>query len=104
MQPSRPAPFVHDAALRERLGRHLASHTVRPIDDPSAKRAAVAVLVVPSEPGSDDHDPSPDVPTPMTGVPGDTTGFDGTVSGVAGGAALPPKKPAAPPPRLLSPS
>ena len=42
----------------------------------------------PSEAGSDENDPSPDVPTPMTGVPGDTTGFDGTVAGVAGGAAV----------------
>lgn len=88
MHPDRPAPFVHDDTLRHRLVTHLASHPVRAIDDPTARRAAVAVLVVPSVEGSDEVDPSPDVPTEMTGVPGDTDGFDGTVTGVAGGAAL----------------
>lgn len=84
----RHQPVPHDGALRERIAGHLARHEVHEIDDPSARRAAVAVVIVPSVAGSDPVDPYPDVPVSMDGVPGDVDGFDGTMSGVAGGAAI----------------
>jgi 8-oxo-dGTP pyrophosphatase MutT (NUDIX family) len=84
----RHEPLAHDGVLRASIARHLDSHEVREIDDPSARRAAVAVVVAPSVVGSDPVDPYPDVPVSMDGVPGDVDGFDGTMSGVAGGAAL----------------
>lgn len=81
-------PVAHDAELRRRIVEHLGRHRLHEIDDPLARRAAVALVVVPSEEGSDDHDPYPEVPVSMHGVPGDVRGFDGTMAGVAGGAAF----------------
>jgi 8-oxo-dGTP pyrophosphatase MutT (NUDIX family) len=81
-------PLIHDDALRERITDHLGRHQLHEISDPDARRAAVALVVVPSEEGSDPHDPYPDVPGSMDGVPGDVHGFDGTMAGVAGGSAF----------------
>ena len=78
----------HDGALRDRIARNLAAHTVRVVPHGDEKRAAVAIVVVGSEAGSDIHDPFSFTPEEMAVVPGDITGFDGAVAGVAGGAAF----------------
>ncbi|MFZ2442213.1 MAG: hypothetical protein WAW51_07620, partial [Ilumatobacteraceae bacterium] len=72
----------HDPALREQLARNLAAHDLRSIPHGNEKRAAVAIVVVPSEPGSDPDDPywAANLPEHMGDVPGDVTGFDGSVS------------------------
>jgi 8-oxo-dGTP pyrophosphatase MutT (NUDIX family) len=74
--------------LRASMAANLAAHTVRTIVPDDRKRAAVAIVVVDSEPGSDMHDPYVETVLDMSVVPGDTTGFDAHVEGVAGGAAF----------------
>ena len=80
--------IIHEPALRERLAGNLATHRLRVVPHGAEKRAAVAIVVVPSEAGSDPDDPYAHVPEDMSSVPGDLTGFDGSVSGVAGGASF----------------
>ena len=80
--------IVHDAVLRTTLERNLAAHPLRAIPHGNEKRAAVAILVVPSEAGSDTHDPLAFTAQDMSLVPGDLSGFDGSVTGVAGGASF----------------
>ena len=76
-------------ALRERMTRHLDAHQVREVPHDDRKRAAVAIVVVDSEP-DDDHDPYPATvgDIDMSVVPGDTAGLDGRMLGVSGGAAF----------------
>lgn len=78
----------HDVALRDRVAKNLAAHTVRAVAHGDEKRAAVAIVIVGSEVGSDVRDPFSFTPEEMAVVPGDITGFDGAVAGVAGGAAF----------------
>ena len=80
----------HDADLRNRISRNLAAHQLLAEPPGVEKRAAVAIVVVPSEAGSDPTDPyaAANPPENMAVVPGDIAGLDGTVSGVAGGAAF----------------
>lgn len=80
--------IVHDAALRTTLEQHLAAHPLRAVPHGTGKRAAVAILVVPSEAGTDTHDPFAFSPEAMSNVPGDLTGFDGSVTDVAGGSSF----------------
>ena len=82
--------IVHDSALRERLLRNLTAHRLLTEPQGTEKRAAVAIVVVPSELGSDPLDPylADAEPEDMTSVPGDVSNFDGSVSRVAGGAAF----------------
>lgn len=82
------SPIGHDSELRARITRHLAEHPVREIDRSDVRHAAVAVVVVPSEPDSNEPDPFVFTPEEMSVVPGDITGFDGTMADVAGGAAF----------------
>jgi len=78
----------HDDALRERLHRNLAAHPLHEVPHGDERRAAVAIVVINSEEGSDAHDPVSFTSEEMSVVPGDLTGFDGSVTGVAGGAAF----------------
>lgn len=80
----------HDSALRDLMRRNLAAHHLLPVPEGVEKRAAVAIVVVPSQPGTDPDDPywSANLPDNMASVPGDVTGFDGSVNNVAGGAAF----------------
>ncbi|MCB0985689.1 MAG: CoA pyrophosphatase [Ilumatobacter sp.] len=78
----------HEPALRDRIVANLAAHRLHEVPHGQEKRAAVAIVVVPSEAGSDATDPYPDLPERMDAVPGDVRGYDGSVSGVAGGAAF----------------
>ena len=84
----RPEPIVLDDALRERVRANLSEHERRriPLDD--RRRAAVAILLVDSEEGSDADDPHLFEDGDMSMVPSDTTGLDGRMAGVAGGAAF----------------
>jgi len=81
--------IAHDESLRVRLRDNLAAHTVREIPPGGHRRAAVAIVVLPSEAGSDADDPYSFSPAEMAAVvPGDTAGLDGSMTGVAGGAAF----------------
>jgi 8-oxo-dGTP pyrophosphatase MutT (NUDIX family) len=80
--------IVHDPALRELLRRNLAAHDVVEVPHGEEKRAAVAIVVTPSEAGTDTADPFSFSAEEMTVVPGDITGFDGSVTDVAGGASF----------------
>lgn len=80
--------IVHDSSLRDLLVRNLAAHDVLAVPHDDVKRASVAIVVVPSDAGTDTADPYAFTPEEMTIVPGDITGFDGSVTGVAGGAAF----------------
>jgi 8-oxo-dGTP pyrophosphatase MutT (NUDIX family) len=80
--------ITHDAGLREHMRRNLATHELHEVPLGATKRAAVAIVVVRSEPGTDDHDPFSFTPEEMEVVPGDITGFDGSMTGVAGGASF----------------
>src|ERR1044071_2627887 len=77
----------HDAALRRRLAANLAGHPVSSIAVDHRHRAAVAIVIVDSEPGQGEDLPAGS-PIDMSDVPGDTTGFDGRIEGVSGGAAF----------------
>jgi len=83
-----PHSIEHTADLRERMVHHLADHPLRPIDRPDARRAAVAVVVVPSDHGTDAVDPFAYSAEDMSVVPGDIAGFDGAMVDVAGGASF----------------
>ena len=77
----------YDNSLRTAIVRNLDAHDRRehPLD--GHRHAAVAVVLVDSEP--DDHeDPCPVGDDQMKNVPGDVEGLDGRVFGVAGGAAF----------------
>jgi 8-oxo-dGTP pyrophosphatase MutT (NUDIX family) len=78
----------HDHDLRESMRRNLAAHELHEMPLDGTKRAAVAIVVVRSEQGTDDHDPFSSSAEEMQVVPGDITGFDGSVTGVSGGAAF----------------
>jgi 8-oxo-dGTP pyrophosphatase MutT (NUDIX family) len=75
--------------LRASITAHLAAHPVRTVADDDRKRAAVAIVVVDSEAGSDRDDPYvlTEADEAMV-VPGNLNGFDFKVVGVAGGAAF----------------
>jgi 8-oxo-dGTP pyrophosphatase MutT (NUDIX family) len=80
--------IAHDEQLRDAIRDRLTRHERRVCVDSSLKRAAVAIVVVASEPGVDPYDPGAFSEEEMSSVPGDTAGFDGSVSGVSGGAAF----------------
>jgi 8-oxo-dGTP pyrophosphatase MutT (NUDIX family) len=78
----------YDDELRERLRRNLAAHERRehPLD--GRRHAAVAIVIVDSDPvrhGNDPHVPTRDE---LSVIPSDVTGLDGRLQGVAGGAAF----------------
>ena len=77
----------YDSSLRNSISRNLAVHERRthPLD--GLRHAAVAIVLVDSEP--DDHDdPCPVGDDQMKNVPGNVDGLDGRVFGVSGGAAF----------------
>ena len=73
--------------LRLRILGNLAAHhrTSQALD--GLRHAAVAIVIIDSEPNDfeDPHQPSDD---PMRGVPGDVSGLDGRMRGVSGGASF----------------
>jgi 8-oxo-dGTP pyrophosphatase MutT (NUDIX family) len=78
----------HDDELRERLRANLASHQLREVPIGTEKRAAVAIVVIRSDAGSDTHDPFPHSAEDLVVIPGDVTGLDGGMTHVAGGASF----------------
>lgn len=78
----------HDAALRERLRSNLAAHPVRAVPLGAEQRAAVAIVVVASELGTDTDDPHPHSAEEMEAMLGDVGGLDGAMTHVAGGASF----------------
>ncbi len=79
----------HEPALRDRLARNLAGHELLVAPEGEHRRAAVAIVIVDSQPDS-----SPPVAVAestvrdMANVPGDLRGFDGSMNSVSGGAAF----------------
>ena len=88
--------ITYDDALRDRIRRHLAEHDRVSLPLDGRRHAAVAILLVDSEPGSDAEDPYPADADGMAKIPTDDrdgrTGLDasldGHMNGVAGGAAF----------------
>jgi 8-oxo-dGTP pyrophosphatase MutT (NUDIX family) len=77
----------YDDELRERIARNLAAHERRAYDLEGFRHAAVAIVLVDSEP-NDHEDPFPVAVDQMKNVPGDVDGLDGRMCNVAGGAAF----------------
>src|SRR3954465_2055867 len=87
-----PSDHVFDAALERRLRANLAAHPIRrqPLGD--RRHAAVALVVVDSDPELHGAAPSPSLPDPerVGGIPGlrPDDDIDGSVEGTAGGPAV----------------
>ena len=79
-------PF--DDGLRSRIRRNLEQHDRVELALEGRRHAAVAVLLVDSDAGSDSHDPHAADEAGMSVIPSDITGFDGRMAGVAGGASF----------------
>jgi len=73
--------------LRLRIVKNLAAHQRTSQALEGLRHAAVAIVIIDSEPNDfeDPHQPSDD---PMRGVPGDVSGLDGRMRGVSGGASF----------------
>lgn len=78
--------IAYDAALRERFAANLSRHDRREVTDPTKRHAAVAVVIVDSELGSDRGDPAP-VDEWIAGRPMEAD-LDGRMVDVSGGAAF----------------
>lgn len=78
----------YDDELRSTLTDRLAAHDRRSHPDDGMKRAAVAIVLVDSDPERHDGDPLLADDIDMDMVPGDARGLDGRMVGVAGGAAF----------------
>lgn len=81
----------HEPALRERLARNLADHELLTVSEGEQRRAAVAVVIVNSQPDSIDAPPlvtAESTVREMANVPGDLRGFDGSMNRISGGAAF----------------
>lgn len=84
----RPPILPLDETLRGRLAANLLAHEVRthPLD--GRRHAAVAIVVVDSDPEAHGDDPSPWAVDDLRVIPGDISGLDGRMEGVAGGASF----------------
>src|SRR5581483_2278267 len=83
----------YDDALRERLRANLAAHQRAEVPLEDRRAAAVAIVLVDSDPEVDDREPLGEGRIDLTMVPGATTDhhgrpLDGRMVGVAGGAAF----------------
>lgn len=75
-------------ALRASIAENLRSHERLEMPLDGHRHAAVAILVVDSVEGSDEHDPHEASAEDMSVIPSDVTGLDGRMAGVAGGASF----------------
>lgn len=80
--------FTYDDELRARITANLARHRRIALPLEGRRHAAVAVVLVDSEPGSDADDPHAADEAELAVIPSDTTGLDGRMADVAGGAAF----------------
>lgn len=78
----------YDEALRGRVAANLTAHRRREIPIGDRRHAAVAVVLVDSEPGEDRVDPHAWEPGEMEVIPGGPGDLDGRMVDVAGGAAF----------------
>ena len=78
----------YDDSLRERLEQNLAAHERREHDLGERRHAAVAIVVVDSDPVRHGDDPIQIAIESLSIIPSDVTGLDGRLQGVAGGAAF----------------
>jgi 8-oxo-dGTP pyrophosphatase MutT (NUDIX family) len=81
----------HEPALRDLLARNIADHELLTVPDDEYRRAAVAVVIVNSQPDQAHVPPSDTAEQTlrqMANVPGDLQGFDGSMNNVSGGAAF----------------
>lgn len=83
-----PDPIPYDAALRDRIARHLAAHERRVVDDPTLKHAAVAAVLVDSDVGEDRVDPWSTARVHLDAIPERPHELDGRMVDVSGGAAF----------------
>ncbi len=79
--------ITYGEALRAQIQVHLAGHGRRVANDPTKRRAAVAVVLVESEIGEDRVDPAP-ADDWNAGWPTPAAGLDGRMIDVSGGAAF----------------
>jgi 8-oxo-dGTP pyrophosphatase MutT (NUDIX family) len=82
------ASIAYSDELRDLMTDRLAAHDRRAHDHEGRKRAAVAIVLVDSDPDLHDGDPLLAHDIDMGDVPGDASGLDGRMIGVAGGAAF----------------
>jgi len=80
--------IIYSDELRTSLRSNLSAHERRSCALDGRKHAAVAIVVVDSDPELHGDDPIIAQGVDMSDVPGDTTGFDGRMIGVAGGASF----------------
>ena len=78
----------YDDSLRERLQHNIAAHERREHDLGERRHAAVAIVVVDSDPIRHGDDPIKIAIESLSIIPSDVTGLDGRLQGVAGGAAF----------------
>lgn len=79
---------TYDDGLRASISSHLSRHQRREHALDGRRHAAVAIVVVDSDPLLHDIDEYEVLPGELDVIPSDVTGLDGTMSGVAGGAAF----------------
>jgi len=77
-----------DEVLRVRIASNLARHDRLELPLDGRRHAAVAILLVDSESGSDVDDPHGVDAERLSVIPSDVTGLDGQMAGVAGGASF----------------
>jgi 8-oxo-dGTP pyrophosphatase MutT (NUDIX family) len=77
-----------DDTLRDSIAERLDRHDRLELALEGRRHAAVAILLVDSEPGSDTHDPYEFSDEEMNVIPGYTGGLDGRMADVAGGASF----------------
>lgn len=77
----------YDDDLKSLIQGNLSAHPRLQLDDANLRHAAVAIVLVDSEP-DDVHDPYEPGGEPLRGVPGDVAGLDGRMRGVSGGASF----------------
>jgi len=89
-QPRRPSPdpLAYSDELRSTIVDHLGRHERHALPLEGHRHAAVAILLVDSEIGSDHDDAFRFTAEQMSILPSDVTGLDGRMAGVAGGASF----------------
>lgn len=85
---SAPDPVPLDAGLRASMLANLTRHDRVELPLDGRRHAAVAVVVVDSQAGADEHDPHRFDDAEMDQIPGYEGGLDGRMAGVAGGASF----------------
>lgn len=81
-------PIELNGPLRARIESNLERHDRVEVPLDGRRHAAVAILIVDSEVGSDVEDPYGASEEEMAVVPSDTSSLDGQMAGVAGGASF----------------